>query len=362
MTDETLTQICQAIRDRVTERKPGEPIRVFSIASAKTTVLQYAAAGLMAALKRQGCETLVMLTHGEDGAGLKVMDAIVRFDPHVIVTINFVLNEVNRSVYRVSWWQDFMPALNSPLDWRPRDRTYAVDVLVPQLTDSGCINPQRQEMCIDESIFRLKPEIERQDRVVMIGSSYLETMAGSWGMAWETLSAWMARGERVTEDIITKVASVARARREDVLWYVLPKLVRQRTVEWLCQCSDSTYIDVYGRGWETNPIVAPFFRGEVKHGPAVADIYNGAKYALVSHGFSINSQRLSEATACGAIPLVYDCRALSAPPHWDNEMLPYHSLATLRAQIGKVPVSDPRAIASYATYDKFAKRILEDIC
>ena len=135
------------------------------------------------------------------------------------------------------------------------------------------------------------------------------------------------------------------------------------SARWLCELADELgmTVEVYGRGWERDPVVSPFFKGTLPHGPAVAEVYNTAQYSLVAHPHDLHSQRLIETAACGSIPIVYDCRYRAEKPHWDEQCLWYRTKEELRACLGKRPQSPVHAVCQGRSYTDFAKRILTEI-
>ena len=120
-------------------------------------------------------------------------------------------------------------------------------------------------------------------------------------------------------------------------------------------------MEVYGPGWEDNDSVKPFYKGITSHGKELADIYRAARYALVVHPFELNSQRLAEVSACGTIPIVYDCRHSSVQPHWENDLLFYSSIEGLKDILESGGGSPVPQIAEYYSYENFARRIIGDI-
>jgi glycosyltransferase involved in cell wall biosynthesis len=97
-------------------------------------------------------------------------------------------------------------------------------------------------------------------------------------------------------------------------------------------------IEVYGKGWERYEEVVPFYKGVVKYGKDLADIYNSATYALAPHSIYMLQQRTLEASACGCIPILYDIRDFVEETHYD-EALEYFKtekdLATILSQEAK---------------------------
>lgn len=120
-------------------------------------------------------------------------------------------------------------------------------------------------------------------------------------------------------------------------------------------------VDVYGRYWDQDAEVLPYYRGELQHGEAVADVYRAARYALVCHPFEINSQRLAEVAACGCIPVVYDCRDVAEPPFWDDYCLFFKTAEELQNILRQClqPAKPPEGLAEQFTYRAAARRLID---
>ncbi|MDH5230301.1 MAG: glycosyltransferase, partial [Gammaproteobacteria bacterium] len=113
---------------------------------------------------------------------------------------------------------------------------------------------------------------------------------------------------------------------------------------------------------DKDPIVQPFYKGAINHGEDLAKLYNSAEYALVvTQPTEVNNQRLAEAAACGAIPVVTDVRAQSEKPHWDDECLFFSNRDELYNALKQKPKNDPSVIANYFSYKDFAKIIIDSV-
>lgn len=84
-------------------------------------------------------------------------------------------------------------------------------------------------------------------------------------------------------------------------------LTRDYCVEKLCQIDTDYEIEIYGRGWENNNIVKPYFKGVVDYGEDISKIYNSATYGFCCAGY-ILMQRTLECALSGTTPLVLDVR------------------------------------------------------
>jgi hypothetical protein len=164
-------------------------------------------------------------------------------------------------------------------------------------------------------------------------------------------------GLPVTETFMREIAAEHGVDYDYIFWHVFHYAVRDTTVRWLCRRSPLP-VEVYGRDWEHDEFVAPYHKGYLPHGEKVAELYNSAKYALVTHPFELNSQRLAEACACGCIPIVYDCRHSSDQPHWDNDVQYFKTEKELQDLLTSSRAEPALGVGNHFSYLTLAQRIL----
>ncbi|MBF0285266.1 MAG: hypothetical protein HQL51_12510 [Magnetococcales bacterium] len=348
---------------------PGEPLRVMGFTSRHTTVMQYASRSLLQAFARLGCQTLLTREENEreQWAMHHHMARYAAFAPHVMVSINHARHAwLPRETFHVTWWQDEMDELTSgaAIPWRERDLVYSLDPGLDRwLIQSGAPRVERQGFCIDAGVFHPPvPGTERRRKVVFVGVTHAHMVENpAEEVVRRRLLARLEAGEAVDWAVFHALERETGVPARRIHWDLIP--VREAAVHWLCQCADLIDVEIYGRGWEEDPVVRPFFKGPLPHGAAVADLYRHSRFALVPHPYDLQSQRLAEAAACGCIPVVFDCRSLAAPPHWEDHCLWFRTREELRRvlQAGEVPAADPVGVAAGRTYDVFARRILAEI-
>lgn len=345
-----------------------EPLRVFLPTTRLSTVMQYTSKDLAKAFGKHGCITRVSIEQND----MESLDNSIRlkelyeFNPHIIVNINKLSNDmIHDDVFNIVWWQDPMPEITNqqPLPWRKRDIILSLTRPFDNyLKNCGASAIHRQHFCVDTEIFRIIPEIKRQEKIVFVGSSYRDKIRRYYNeiLVLDQLNLYMAQGVPITQNTLSDLAEKHNIPFDYVFWDLFHYVVRDSTVRWLCKTS-TLPIEVYGRYWEQDEIVRPFFKGELPHGNDVAKVYNTAKYALVSHPFEVNSQRLAEAAACGCIPLVYDCRHSAEPPFWESECLYFKTQNELSDLLTCTPPSSPTDIATHFSYDHLVENILHRI-
>jgi hypothetical protein len=346
------------------------PWRITVHTSLFSEVLQFCARGLVQALVDQGQDARLVIEHEEREFwdNTHHLEQILEQRPHLVVFIDYHHPEFLAPwMVQVVWWQDLMPDLTShrPLPWRANDLVYSLDraMFAPHLSACG-LPPERQRtqhFCIDTAIYRPDAGVVRRPRtVVFVGSAYAPALArlpAAAQAACQDLAVQVEAGHLPT--LAEVAATVPEGLTQPQLYDLLSFLVRDLPVRWLCRL-DGWTVEVYGSGWDQDPEVSPCHRGSVPPGPELARLYASASHALSLHPCIINHQRLAEIACCGAIPVIYDCRALAEPPHWDERALFFRSRQGLRACLEQPLAADPQAFASHFDYRHFAQRILAD--
>ncbi len=344
------------------------PKRVFLMTSRHTTVIQYSTKGIAKAFDDLGYDTKILIE--EDDMQLLYKDLRVKeiyeFNPHITFNINHMFNDiVNEKTWNIVWWQDPMEELMNdvPINVRERDIVFSFDPSFDAFWIKKQVTPvYRQYFCIDDKVFYPDSKIERKNKVVFIGSSYINFF--KYAMIPESfkqeLISWLEKGKKFSENDVKILGDKYSLSFEHYpVVGILQGIVRDTTIQWLCEESDLE-VEIYGRNWEEYEIVKPFFKGEVPHGKAVADIYCSAKYALSCQGSTIQSQRLAEIAACGAFPVVYDSRPFSPDPLWEDQYLFFRTRNELKEALKKEPKMYKgtfERIKSKFSYECFAKQI-----
>lgn len=168
----------------------------------------------------------------------------------------------------------------------------------------------------------------------------------------------------MTDRKMKQLASTFAHSEEIIFWHLWEYVVRNTSVRWLCSMSDEIEVEIYGAQvhWDDEKEVRPFCKGMLPHGSPIAAVYNKALYSLVVHQADLESQRLVEATACGAIPIVYDCRhQFDGEPQGSESCLWFRTKEELRACLTQRPLLPPHHVGQGRTFADFTKRILTDI-
>ncbi|MBF0175536.1 MAG: tetratricopeptide repeat protein [Magnetococcales bacterium] len=344
------------------------PWRVYISTSRWSTVMQYASRNMAQALERQGCKVSFAIENDEREVlnAWHVTMQTLDYNPHIVFNINYQNNlHLLPDVFNIVWYQDPMAEIRreEPLPWRKRDIVFcAYPCFDDMIRKTGVQQVHRQDLCVDLNCFGMtQPRAERR-KVVFLGSSQHRFLNGVPGedVVVRELTEMVEQGMVITEPHIQDLVARTRIPYIHLTQYLYPYVVRSRAVEWLCALAPELEweVEIYGRHWDEVPNVAPFFRGEVPHGAAVAEVYNQSRYALAAHPQMVKSQRLAEISACGCIPVLFDDRIHAEGPLWEDEILFFKTKAELRERLHQEPKNDPSTIAQAYTYDAFAKRIL----
>ena len=377
--------------------------RIFIPTSRLTTVMQYSSRGVAKAFADLGWDVLLYVQDNEmEGSNMvDMLEKYISFDPHACFYVNSLNNSfMHDDIVNLVWWQDLMPQLKDrqPLKWRARDFNLSISPLFDRyLEQCGASKVERLHFVIDDEIFHGDQQTARTDKIVFVGSSYLPVIDpenSQHKLALAALLAVMEQGGRFDEATVSQIAAASSLSYEFVFWKLMHYVIRDHAVKWLCAAQGCVSVaggrmpeataaqgcasvaggrmpetaaapglpvDVYGRYWDQDAEVAAYYRGELQHGVAVADVYRSARYALVCHPFEINSQRLAEVAACGCIPLVYDCRDVAEPPHWDEYCLFFKTAEELQNILRQrlQPAKPPEGLARQFTYKAAVRRLID---
>lgn len=339
-----------------------------------TEVIRYSAAGLVDAWRGLGHDARLVMEEDdrEFWSWEHHRDEIIAFRPHLAMFFNhhhpgFLAPWMVQAV----WWQDPMDALTreGSLPWRSNDLVYCLigPWFRPLLAARGLPDDRNrvQHFCIDTRLYRPDPSVTRRPRsVTFVGSSYGSELSRLGRPAHELSDALLAllEGGPITLASALDHGRRCGIEREVEVVNVWVSLVRDRMVRHLCSLGPAAgwTVEVYGHGWDADPVVAPFHRGLVTPGADLAGLYRRTERALCLHPMLVNHQRLAEVACCGCIPVIYDCRAASDPPYWEDQCSYFHDEHSLLSALEQPIRLDPQRYMDHFSYRHFAQRILDD--
>jgi hypothetical protein len=343
-------------------------LRIFIATSRKLDVMLSNSRDLRYAFEHLGCEVkMAMEEHDhETYHAIHFLQQISEFQPHVLLDINnYFKLAVHPECYCIYWYTDPMPVLLSgqPFPWREKDLLYSLSRQFAELiTHCGGRDVYLKGFCYDQQLFRDEKK-PRKRKVVFVGSThdFILKQYANCQTVMDELVQLFVQGMPFTKELMAKFAIQTGLPDAEVANFLPAYIIRNFSVRWLCELAGEIDVEVYGHGWDNDPIVRPFYKGALAHGRAVGELYNESEYVLVPHHNDLQSQRLVEVSACGATPIVYDCRYFADPPHWDENCLWFRTKEQLRQCLLAKRPEDSKAISQGRSYLEFAHQILQRV-
>ena len=343
----------------------SEPLRFYLMGHVQTRVMQHVAKNIADQLERMGFDVYFELFHGiEEQQCIKNLSL---FNPHVFVSINHLNNQhLSQDIYNMIWFQDPMDILYSETEMQLRERDYVFS-LVPMIDERLKVKNvpfERQGFCVNQALYHQNELIQREKKIVFIGSSYAATLKNTENEkeAVKKLQAMFLKGESFTQETINSLSNVYALSSHHVESRLIPYVVRDFALLELCKLDTQYSIEIYGWGWEKYAELAPYCKGSLEYGREIADVYSSATYAFAPHQQYTLQQRVFEASACGAIPIVYDCRDISKEDSYEEAFCYFKSLNDLEKIItADVKQKNFDTLLQNNTYESFIKKMLSKI-
>ena len=351
-----------------------QPLRIFLYATYRSPVTVAVYGGLAQAFRKNGCDVLYIYTSDENNLHSEyyLLKERLCYNPHIVVNIDILIDSIHPDTFCVLWSHNDAPLRrlygNKHIEQRNRDIIYAIaPELKALLYKLGAKEVELQRSCYDENIFRDYNYNKRARKVVFCGGNrgpFLRnfTEMPNYGPLMDVMTKMFNNGEPFTQPTIQKLSKEYGCPEEVITWRLREYVVRNTSVYWLCSFADEINVEIYGPYWDGDKIVQPYYKGQLSHGQPLADVYNQALYALAAHPFDLESQRIVEVSACGCIPIVYDCRHLYDKKIPGSEgFLWYRTKEELRACLTQIPSNPPSRACHGKRYTDVAKRILTKI-
>ncbi|MBU1659472.1 hypothetical protein KKG72_10560 [bacterium] len=344
----------------------SERLRFHLCANVSTQVMQYVSKNIANTLRDMGYEVCFELYEGiEDLSSFKIMS---EFQPHATININNLNNTfLSDSIFNFVWFQDPMPILydESKIHLRQRDIIYALsDMIMKKKFIKESYEIQR--FCVSKSDFYRDETIQKENKIIFIGSSYAavlnkEISDKRFRELYNIFRENLNTGMKITPEYVGELSRKYEIDYNLILLSPLAMAVRECSVEWICK-QKNIAVEVYGRHWENNPLVAPYFKGELPHGKELSKVYNSARYSVYAHSFDMYQQRLPEMAACGTIPVSYDCRAMSEEKYdYEENTLLFSNYEELVDILGEEPKKNVYGIAEEMSFNAFVTRMVKKI-
>lgn len=342
-----------------------EPLRFWLSGHSQTDVHQYVTKGIAKALKNLGYEVLYSLLHGcEADVDLK---ELVSFNPHVYININFMQNFLSPEVINFVWIQDTFAfdEINFNKIRTDKDHFFTLISSFDTILEKKNINFQRQSFCVNNDAYKLDNTILREKKIVFIGSSYFELIEDTddkLDNIIEFLVKKFIEGVTFTDIYLNKISADFSIDIEYIKEILLPYIIRDYSILELVTLDTDFKIEIYGKGWDKYKSLEPFYKGFLTYGDDIANVYRSATYALCPHTLYVLQQRVLESSACGAIPVVYDCKHTTGDEPYNEGICYYKSKKDLENILVKSPNNkDLSRIVYENSYENLANKILKII-
>lgn len=356
-----------------------KPWRVMLFTSHYTTVMKYAMQSMVKAFEQLGCEVL-FLTDDEYSAlvAAKTLEHLVDFNPHLLFSINHHHREfLPKESFQAVWWQDLMPEIQKKEPFKyenERDFYYAFgDYILEAITTKTDHSVTYQEQCADENIYFPPSDADfykRRPSIVFVGSAYsrepnvFKKYYGE-GALNKVLRDYDILFQQPISEPEERVALVHRyiASHPQYHKFNLTRLWiyfnRTKVIEYLIDYSPYA-LELYGYDWQDNPKTAPYYKGVIENGEALADLYRSVMFGLSVQPFMVGHQRLAEIKFCGAIPLVLWTPNRYEHRDYMDEVCAFNTLDELDSQLKSPPSELPdNKIREHFSYVRFAEKVLQ---
>ncbi|MEM7623319.1 MAG: hypothetical protein AAF235_08955, partial [Planctomycetota bacterium] len=339
-------------------RTEGRPLRVLIPTCRLSTYIQYSSQGLVDAFVRAGHEAQVVIEPDASTmlSSASFLDACDRFDPDLIVLINFPRatrpDSFPSDVPFVCWIQDHMPQIydesvglsQGTLDFTvghtppelyeqlrfPAAQSLSSPVVVnPADFYEGPVAPgdraqfecdlayvSHQSETFDDLAARLRSELASGaqgprasslasviDLLVPAVRSSVENLATAPISPSLRLALWDAMDHAGLD---RSDAGLEATLLHAAAWPLAERLVRHRTLDWAADLADrdGLRLKIHGNGWDRHPRFARYAAGPLEHGEALRSSYAYAKIHLHPTTRAAVHQRVLECVLSGGFPLV----------------------------------------------------------
>ncbi|WP_151901321.1 hypothetical protein [Sulfurimonas hydrogeniphila] len=341
----------------------SEPWRFYLRAHNSTKVMQHIMKALAKELERKGFYVVLDMQYGiEDEKCLKNMFFA---KPHVKININHMDNiMLSDEVFNIVWFQDMMPFLQDSQKYIARKRDivfHLTDDIGKKLLSKG-IESKLQPFCIDKTVYKIRDNIVREQKVVFIGSSYKDRIKNKkFVQIAKRIIALYDKEGVFKYDCLYEISQEYNEDMKNIN-SIVGYVIRDILILRLCTIKTKYKIEIYGEGWDEYDEVKPYYKGILNYGKDISIVYNRATYVFIPTSYLLQ-QRIFEGTASGAIPLAYDNRYRTKENTKDIPVIYFQTVNELEKILNsdKVPKLDLEFFVKQYTYDKFLNRIVNII-
>lgn len=344
-------------------------LRVYVYGCRTSIVMKSVAENIANSFKNIGCNVLfdTQLNDLESCDSLNQKKNVLKFNPHIIFNINHIYNEyLNDNVFNFIWFQDLMPILenNEKITLRQRDVVFSLISVFDSYLENKGIEYKRQSFCFNKKSFKILNEVKREKKIVFIGSSYYKTIErfNIPDSFLNHLKKLFLKGILFDDDLLNRIStkySFNEQSKKILKEKVIPFIIRDSSVRLLCSLDTKYDIEIYGFGWDIYDDVKKYFKGNLSYGEELVKVYNSSTYAFCPHSEYLLQQRVFEAAACGAIPVLYDIRKLKPEGNYDESFEYFKDEKSLKRILIKNPKKkDFFRLLSENRYELFINKMI----
>ena len=368
--DKNIEQFGQELINKIKNQSINfdEPLRFFLFGNRNTKVMQNISKNIAESFKELGYDVKFETNNELEHLNLyRLAREVSEYKPHAVISINCNYNFfLNNSTFQFIWYQDPMPELtnNSQVLLRKNDFVFSLVKKLDILLKNKNIPYTRQGFC-SNIIYSIDNSIKREKKIVFIGSSYATRIDQNEQTARATneIINWLSTGKPFYQSFIDKIVEEFKYNKEYLTIQLIPAILRDISVLWLCSIKSNYKVEIYGEGWDKYEEVLPYYKGVLNYGDDISKVYKSATYTLAPHQSYMLQQRVFEATSSGAIPIVYDCREISDEESYDEAFCYFNTFQSLEDILknDKVPKKDFSRLLEENSYNSFSKKILKII-
>lgn len=346
----------------------SEPLRFLLQGHTNTRVMRYVSENISRALQARGQVVYFRLQRGTEDS-FYTRD-ILDFNPHVTININYLNHIISEDVFNFVWIQDALPWITDQdikVALRSRDRVFHLTHYLGDLLLKKDIDSSYQPFCIDEKTYKNRDEVSREDKIVVIGSSYRSQWASvrsakKLELCKMVLDHYLQNGYLDLENREILRAGYPEISSEDMK-YICDYVERDLLLKQILSLDLDMPIEIYGYDWEFDNDFVPHYKGVLAYGEDISRAYNSAKYTLVLGGYVLQ-QRTLEAAASGTIPLVLratEAEDSSSVKNIENHLVFFDTPSELPDLLAKKHNPNLEGLVARHTYDKLATEIISHV-
>lgn len=248
------------------------------------------------------------------------LESLYNYNPDITININHLNNKfLPEHIYNFIWFQDSNSIFQNlrKKDLRKKDFIFTlVDGFKEVLKKKG-IYSINQPFCINKDIFKKRTYIQKEKKIVFIGSSYSHRIKEikndeNFKIIYEDVLKQFEKKSCLRDlkhsDSEIKYFMDKYNKSKYYIGDIYAYLLRDYCIEKLCTIKTGYEVEVYGYGFENNSIIKPYYKGVVTNPIELSKIYNSATYGFCVGGYVL-MQRTLECAFSETIPLVLDVRA-----------------------------------------------------